>query len=311
QSEYLSFTKDQLKTELKRRGLKTSGNKNELLQRLGLNMSSSVTNSTVKRKGDGVTNIGHRNGNSPTQTEAKLLSRAAERADRESLVLWRKPIKTLNYFIRELFISLYFYGLKLLECRLLMGSIIALFTTCSLLAFVNGPHQQFVTAITKQFRWCSYWVGLGILSSVGLGTGLHTFLLYLGPHIASVTLAAYECGGLNFPEPPYPDEIICPDTVDPIWIASIWNIMSKVRIEAMMWGAGTALGELPPYFMAKAARLSGHDPDDEDDDELKEFEELQRKKNNPASMTYMDRAKLFVEKLVQRVGFFGILACAS
>ncbi len=28
--------------------------------------------------------------------------------------------------------------------------------------------------------WCGWWVGLGILSSVGLGTGLHTFLLYLG-----------------------------------------------------------------------------------------------------------------------------------
>jgi hypothetical protein len=26
---------------------------------------------------------------------------------------------------------------------------------------------------------CAYWTGLGILSSVGLGTGLHTFILYL------------------------------------------------------------------------------------------------------------------------------------
>lgn len=58
----------------------------------------------------------------------------------------------------------------------------------------------------KQGGWCLYWLGLGVLSSVGLGTGLHTFLLYLGPHIASVTLAAYECGSLNFPEPPYPDQ---------------------------------------------------------------------------------------------------------
>lgn len=73
--------------------------------------------------------------------------------------------------------------------------------------------------------------------------------------------------------------IVCPTTVDPRWAASIWNIMSKVRIESMMWGAGTALGELPPYFMARAARLSGYDPDDEDD--LAEFEELQRKKENP------------------------------
>ena len=31
-----------------------------------------------------------------------------------------------------------------------------------------------------------------------------------------------------------------------------------------MWGAGTALGELPPYFLARGARLTGEDPDDED-----------------------------------------------
>ena len=29
-------------------------------------------------------------------------------------------------------------------------------------------------------------------------------------------------------------------------------------------GAGTAIGELPPYFMARAARLSGADLEDED-----------------------------------------------
>ena len=38
---------------------------------------------------------------------------------------------------------------------------------------------------------------------------------------------------------------------------TIWQIMAKVRFPAMCWGAGTALGELPPYFMAKAARLTG------------------------------------------------------
>lgn len=55
-----------------------------------------------------------------------------------------------------------------------------------------------------------------------------------------------------------------------------------------MWGAGTALGELPPYFMARTARLSGHDPDDEDE-ELREFEELQlKKKTDPKSMVNMN-----------------------
>lgn len=36
-------------------------------------------------------------------------------------------------------------------------------------------------------------------------------------------------------------------------------------------GAGTAIGELPPYFMARAARQSGADPEDED---YEEFEEM-------------------------------------
>lgn len=38
-----------------------------------------------------------------------------------------------------------------------------------------------------------------------------------------------------------------------------------------MWGAGTALGELPPYFMARAARLSGQEPDDEEYAEYLEY----------------------------------------
>ncbi|MCL4135688.1 UNVERIFIED_CONTAM: hypothetical protein GTU68_062312 [Idotea baltica] len=60
--------------------------------------------------------------------------------------------------------------------------------------------------------------------------------------------------------------------------------------------------------MARGARLSGYDPDDE---EMAEFEELQRLKERPEDMSWVDRAKLSVEKLVEKVGFFGILACAS
>lgn len=37
---------------------------------------------------------------------------------------------------------------------------------------------------------------LGVASSIGLGTGLHTFVLYLGPHIAKVTMVATACGHL-------------------------------------------------------------------------------------------------------------------
>jgi hypothetical protein len=39
---------------------------------------------------------------------------------------------------------------------------------------------------------------LGVASSIGLGTGLHTFVLFLGPHVAQVTMTAYTCGSLDF-----------------------------------------------------------------------------------------------------------------
>lgn len=37
--------------------------------------------------------------------------------------------------------------------------------------------------ISEHGSFAIYWLVLGILSSVGLGSGLHTFVLYLGPHI--------------------------------------------------------------------------------------------------------------------------------
>ncbi|XP_046979552.1 vacuole membrane protein 1 isoform X1 [Schistocerca americana] len=300
-TEFHNLTKEQLKAELKKRGLKVHGSKADLLQRLNNTMPT-----TLKRKPEGSTR--HSNGESTSLREV-FTSREEEVLDRKKLVLWRQPFRTSKYFLQELIVDLQYYGSKLLYHRTTVAACIVLLVFFFMFFNTAGPHQQYVQVLRSKMVWCLYWVGLGVLSSVGLGTGLHTFLLYLGPHIASVTLAAYECGSLNFPEPPYPDEIICSDHPDQQWKASILNIMAKVRLEAMMWGAGTALGELPPYFMARAARLSGYDPDDEDD--LNEFEELQRKKNDPQRMTTLDAAKLFIERMVEKVGFLGILACAS
>jgi hypothetical protein len=51
---------------------------------------------------------------------------------------------------------------------------------------------------------------LGIhLSSLLFATllrGVVYLHLFQGPHIAMVTMAAYECKSVDFPEPPYPSE---------------------------------------------------------------------------------------------------------
>ena len=94
-----------------------------------------------------------------------------------------------------------------------------------------------------------------------------------------------------------------------------------------MWGAGTALGELPPYFISRAHRLAG----DSQDDMLEEFEELEDLvpelneensesneqqptarapvRNRRQSVATTVKSKMIL--LMKRMGFFGILACAS
>uniref|UniRef100_A0A8C9U6E6 Vacuole membrane protein 1 n=1 Tax=Scleropages formosus TaxID=113540 RepID=A0A8C9U6E6_SCLFO len=193
-----------------------------------------------------------------------------DKEERMGLVLWKKPVLTLQYFLLEALITLKQWTSRLWQQRGTVFTVLVLFTLFSIIYSIEGAHQK-------------------------------------GPHIASVTLAAYECNSVDFPEPPYPDQIICPpEQVAVEGSISLWAIISKVRLEACMWGAGTAIGELPPYFMARAARLSGAEPDDED---YEEFEEMLEQADT--AQDFATKAKLAVQKMVQKVGFFGILACAS
>lgn len=227
--------------------------------------------------------------------------------------MWRQPFTTTYYALMEgLNLGLEFLT-GMLNHKLLLLSL-SITSALVYYAYITpGQHQQHVAVVEKKIMWWGWWVFLGVLSSIGLGSGLHTFLIYLGPHIAAVTLAAYECNSLNFPEPPYPDSIICPDKkgVAASSIAiTLWQIVAKVRVESLLWGAGTALGELPPYFMARAARLSGEEPDDE---EYKEFLQLMNadKKGAADELSWADRGKAWMERFISRVGFPGILLFAS
>ncbi|OQV21687.1 Vacuole membrane protein 1 [Hypsibius exemplaris] len=240
----------------------------------------------------------------------KVISELGQHAEEDKefhqLTLWRSPFKTVRYFLLEVLSLLHDYGSRLARTSILLPLVAAavfLVVTYN----VEGVHQTYVGYLERKLITCLYWIGLGVLSSIGLGTGLHTFILYLGPHIASVTLAAYECGTLNFPEPPYPEDIICPDGLPgQDFQVTMWSIMSKVRLESFMWGLGTAIGELPPYFMARAARLSG-----KESEELLEVKALLEQKMDNQRLTLMQRAKVFMEQLVARVGFLGILLGAS
>lgn len=81
-----------------------------------------------------------------------------------------------------------------------------------------------------------------------------------------------------------------------------------------MWGAGTAIGELPPYFMARASAMStrDHKPisyDDvggvEDDENLEEFEHLlELERSGKVKLNLLDRMRLAVFKIIKKVCLF-------
>lgn len=312
--DYSKLRVHQLKEELKRRGFKTPlpELKKDLIAKLkeadqmyqdGLRqppVSELIKNGPQPQSRDPYALI-----HQPSFVEMRG-QRRKEREERARITLWRKPLTTIQYFILELCITIVGWLHRLWINRLKVLTTLGIFILSVVICHLEGPHQKYIEFIQKKTGWCVYWIGLGILSSVGLGTGLHTFLLYLGPHIASVTLAAFECMSVDFPEPPFPDEILCPDVKGDKM--SIWMVLSKVRLAACMWGAGTALGELPPYFMAKAARLSGQEPDSED---YEEFEDLLEQDSESANRSFAKRATLFMKQLVEKAGFLGIMACAS
>ena len=102
---------------------------------------------------------------------------------------------------------------------------------------------------------------------------MHTFVLYLGPHVALFTIKAVQCGRIDLKMAPY-DTIqlkVGPSWLDkkcsefgpPVYPASahsvripVFDLLPQIQLEAVLWGIGTALGELPPYFISRAGKIA-------------------------------------------------------
>lgn len=169
--------------------------------------------------------------------------------------------------------------------------------------FVDGPHDVYRQDVTEFSLFASWWIGLGIASSVGLGTGLHTFVLYLGPYMAKVTLAANECNAIPTFQPnrwTYQSFAPCEKWQGEPTI-SVLEIYTALSIEAFLWGFGTAIGELPPYFVARAASIAG-----------KKHEELEEIEGEISeNQTLMDKLKGLLYTSLKKHAFIVVLLCAS
>lgn len=200
--------------------------------------------------------------------------RARHQEELENLTLVTHPFKTIKLFILAVIQYLQRSATYLLAHAGWFMLLSALFLLAGiLLVTIDGPHEKHVEEVLKYLRFGLWWVALGVASSVGLGSGLHTFVLYLGPHIALFTIKAMQCGRVDIKSAPYDTIQLkrgpswlgkdCSEFGPPVFSSShgsrvpLSSILFQVQLEAILWGLGTALGELPPYFISRAASISG------------------------------------------------------
>ncbi|XP_024959411.1 vacuole membrane protein KMS1 [Cynara cardunculus var. scolymus] len=247
--------------------------------------------------------------------------REEHRQELENLTLTSQPFKTLKLFtvaiveyIRRSLIYLLRHGgwLMLLVTVTVAGGV--------LLLSIDGPHGKHVEELLEYVRFGLWWVALGVASSIGLGSGLHTFVLYLGPHIAFFTIKAMQCGRVDIKTAIY-------DTIQlnrsPSWLKKdcsefgpslfssphgtqvpLTSILPQVQVEAILWGLGTALGELPPYFISRAASLSG--------DRIDASEELDASSSQVKGVaSNLNQMSRWFLSHAQYLNFFTILVLAS
>jgi vacuole membrane protein 1 len=278
----------------------------------------------------------------------QLSTQLSER--RSHLTLFRSPLPTFGAFATSTGQNLW-NGLRWLAAHpatlFLLIPLVLLYTFLKVAGFA---HSQ-VHEVEMWIEYTVWWVGLGILSSIGFGSGMHSGLIFLFPHMLKVCLAAEKCNSLDFDVRVdtwwRSDAFHCINgsngngsssrifslgrssnseaaaTTAAVAAVGFLPILLKVLPTATLWGAGTAIGEIPPYMLSYQAAKAG--------EKNSEFEAaLLNNKNNKSNasgeatalavtansltapfVSAVDIMKDWMLRFIQSHGFWGILLLAA
>jgi hypothetical protein len=185
------------------------------------------------------------------------------RLECEKLTLWQRPLQTLYVFSCAAAFFIYQCILYILNHPIFIKLVIPVAVLWTVLHFRPGPYTPAVAAVEFGVEYATWWVGLGILSSIGLGSGLQTGVLFMFPHIIKVCLTAEACKSVAFENftaiwfRTTPSQFQCPpDDVAALYPATYFAIWRLAIIPSFLQSAGTAIGEIPPYWITRASRLA-------------------------------------------------------
>ncbi|KAL5659235.1 hypothetical protein ACJX0J_032398, partial [Zea mays] len=242
--------------------------------------------------------------------------RKKHRVDLERLTITSRPFKTLSFFVLAIAQNLERTCSSVLKKGYqLKTAMLLVVATWLLLMFTDGLNEKHLQELFWYVRFGLWWIILGVASSIGLGSGLHTFIMYLAPHVALFTIKAVQCGRVDLKSAPYDTILLerrpswlekdCLQFGPPIYHETIpfSKILQEVYLEAILWGIGTALGELPPYFLSRTASMSGRIID--------ELEDLDASISEGFLSSALRQAKRWLMSHSQYLSFTLILLLAS
>jgi len=241
------------------------------------------------------------------------IDRKAFRANtRSQLVFHRRPLTTAYYAGLATYRFLLWAVTYMVTHKLFLYLVLPVGLVWTGLAHSDGAHTPAVEEATYNLKFVLWWLGLGILSSIGLGTGMHSGMLFLFPHILKVVYSAERCHTVDFetrhnmwfnPEMPQTQLTFDCVTQADAPLPSFVDMWKKVVLAALIWGIGTAIGEIPPYQVSYMASVAG-----EKDEELEA--ELEDVNADASKESYMVQSfqgmKKWMIDFIQRNGFMGV-----
>lgn len=258
---------------------------------------------------------------SDTPVDAQMVSdfEHHRRTERAKITLLQQPLLTFQKFFQGAIYAIVESFRYCLSHKLFIFIFVPMFLLWLVLDNVPGVYSQTVNDFEFWVQYTVWWVGLGILSSVGLGSGLQSGVLFLFPHIFKVCLAARTCNTVDFDSASdmwfrQPDNLFqCPHpsvatNAAPVTFLGVW---AKIILPCFLQSAGTAIGEIPPYWMARSARLAAMEVEhlqifkDEDPNALPEELEATSKYS---IVNYLKEQMIL---FLHTYGFYGVLLMAS
>ena len=238
------------------------------------------------------------------------------RERREKISLFSRPGETIQLALHGVYTLVF----SLLRDGLLHPvskyALIPILSLWALSRQFEHPWEGLIDQAEAVVEFTVWWVGLGVLSSIGMGSGLQSGILFLYPHIIKIFIAAQTCKTLDFESTTdiwfrKPENLfMCPPQRSGDDVIYFWGMWLKILPVCFLQAAGTAIGEIPPYLMSRQARIAAIEAEGTPA-RARHGELMPDELDSVSKYGLMNKMKILLVRFLKNYGTLGVLIMAS